>query len=357
MNWTTFKHGFVAHLPEILTGAGIILGVTSTVLAVKATPKAQKARKDNDELKAMMDESLATGITGPDEYDENGDQITTTYSEEDYKSDMRIYIGRKVVSEVKPYIPSIASGTAALVCILAAVGILKKRQAAAISLAASTASMFSTYRGRVVEDQGKEKDREYYTGVKRIKEKVEVVDAEGKEKKVTVEKDTQLDTSVGNCPFLSPYAVRITSENCRNFENMAGDPIYVAHWLETIQEMCNVHLHTDGILYLDWVLDNLGIKLDPESNPNLDKFIAHNVGWIDTDYYTDTMTKEIKTNDGDRYVDFGCWNENGELRLVRGKDGSVYLDFNVDGWINGRLPRKTPGHILEAVRNHPEIER
>lgn len=356
MSLASIKHGLKTYSPEICIGLGIVSFVVSTVMAVKAEPKARAAREENKELKEMMDESLETGITGTDEVDENGEQITTSYSEEDYKDDMKIYVGRKIVNETKPYIPAIAFGVAGAALILTGTGILKKRNAAVTALLASTTSMFETYRGRVIADQGKEKDREYYTGVKRISEKVVVTDAKGKDKEVEVEKDALLDESVGDCPFLSPYSIRITADNCSNFESLCGDPIYVGHWLETIQEMCNVHLHTEGILYLDWVIDSLGVKLD-ETNPNLNSFVAHNAGWIDTDYYKDAVTKEIKPNTGDRYVDFGCWGDDGELRLVRHKDGSVYLDFNVDGWINGRIPKKHADHILEAARKHPEIER
>lgn len=36
----TMKRGFGKHSPEILLGIGIASGITTTVLAVKATPKA-----------------------------------------------------------------------------------------------------------------------------------------------------------------------------------------------------------------------------------------------------------------------------------------------------------------------------
>ena len=239
--------------------------------------------------------------------------------------------------------------------ILTGTGILKKRNAAVTALLASTTSLFNDYRGRVIADQGKEKDREYYTGIKKIKEKV-TIDGEEGATEIEVEKEVQLDSSVGDCPLLSPYAIKVTSENCRNFERLSGDKLYVEHWLQTMQEMNNTHGHTDGIVYLDWVLDELGIKLD-ETNPSLNAFIAHNVGWIFTDYYYDACDKSVHKNEGDKYIDFGCWNDDGSLALISGKDGSVYLDFNVDGWINGRLPRKNADHLRKAIEDHPEIER
>ena len=357
MNWmTVIKHTVSAKSPEICLALGIISFAGSVVTAVHAAPKAKALREANRELKEMMDESLKTGITGTDDVDENGDQITTTYTEEDYKNDMKIYTSRKIINEVKTW--AVPGGLFALgvIFVFVSMGIMKKRNAATMALLASLTASFDKYRGRIRKDLGAEKELEYYTGMKRVKETVTVTDADGNESEVEVEKTVLLDESA-SCPFLSPYAIRITADNCHNFESLSGDPIYIGHWLETIQEMCNTHLHTDGIVYLDYVLDTLGVKIDPESNPNLNSFIAHNVGWIDTDYYMDVMTKEIRENDGDRYIDFGCWNDDGELRLVRGSAGEVYLDFNVDGWINGRVPRKRADHLRRTIEAHPEIER
>lgn len=356
MSLTNVKHTLSTYSPEICIGLGIVSFIASTVLAVRATPKAQKIKEENKELKEMMDESLATGVTGTDEVDENGDQITTSYSEEDYKDDMKIYVGRKIVNETKPYIPAIALGIAGTALILTGTGILKKRNAAVTALLASTTSMFETYRNRVVKDVGREKDHEYLTGIKKIQEEVVVTDAKGKDKKVTVEKPAYLDSSVGNIPWLSPYAIRITADNCTMFESFKGDPVYVSHWLETIQESINTHFHTEGIVYLDWVINQLGVKLD-NTNPTLNAYIAHNVGWIDTDYYYDTHRKAIFPNEGDHYVDFGCWDESGNLTLTAGPDGEVYLDFNVDGWINGRLPRKEAKFLQNQIEKYPEIEK
>lgn len=356
MSMKSFKHTVSTYSPEICIGVGIVSFIASAVMAAWATPKAQKAHQENEEIKETMDEALEKGETASDELDENGNSVMIPYSDEDYKDDMKLYIGKKIVNETKPYLPAIGFVVAGTALILTGTGILKKRNAAVTALLASTTSMFETYRGRVIADQGKDKDREYYTGVKKITEKVVVTDAKGKDKTVEVEKSV-LDESTDGCPLLSPYAVKITAENCRNFESLCGDPVYVGHWLETNQSMMNTHLHTDGILYLDWVLEQMGITLDPELNPTLNSVIAHNVGWIDTDYYYDPINKIVSENQGDRYVDFGCWNDDGSLSLIRGADGAVYLDFNVDGWINGRIPKKSPNHILTAVRQYPEIER
>ena len=357
MSFNSFKQTISAKSPELCIAAGIIGFVVTTVLAVKATPKAMKAREEVEEIKETIDEAHKSGETASDELDENGNSKMVPYTEEDYHNDMKLYIGKKIVYETKPYILPAFTGAASIALILLGFGILKKRHAAALSLLATTKALFSDYRSRVRADVGNEKDREYLTGIKTTKETVTVVDAEGNESEVEVEKTTQLDSSIGNCPWLSPYAVKLTADNCTQFKRLSGDKIYVAHWLETIQEMCNNHLHTEGIVYLDWVLEQLGVSLDPETNPAIDTFIAHNVGWIDTDFFYDSYLKGTFTNSGDRFVDFGCWDDQGELTITRGKDGEVYLDFNVDGWINGRIPKKHASFVHDQVEKYPEIEK
>lgn len=355
MSMTKVKHTVSAYAPEIFVGLGLVCWVASSIFSAKAAPKAQKAKKEVDDIKDTMDEALEAGETASDDLDENGNSIMVPYTEEDYKSDMKLYIGKKIVYQTKPYLPSIGFGVAGTIMILTGFGILKKRHAAALSLLATTTSLFQDYRSRVISDLGKEKDREYLTGAKTVKQMTTVIDENGNETEVEQEMSV-LDSSIGNCPWLSPYAIKITAENCTQFKSFAGDPIYVAHWLETLQSMLNTHLHTHGVVYLDDVLEQLGIKLD-DTNPTLNGYIAHNVGWIDTDYYYETTAKKILQNYGDRYIDFGCWNDNGELRLTSGKDGEVYLDFNVDGWINGRIPKKHKGYLQDQIDQHPEIEK
>lgn len=356
MSVSKIKHTLSTYSPEIAIGLGIVSFVASAIFAAKATPKAQKAKEENEEIKETMDEALEKGETASDDLDENGNSIMIPYSEEDYKEDMKLYIGKKIVNETKPYLPAIGLGIAGTVLILTGTGILKKRNAALTSLLATTTTLFSDYRSRVISDQGKAKDHEYLTGIKTIQEEVVVTNADGKDEKVTVEKSAYLDSSVGNIPWLSPYAVKITATNCIQFESFKGDPIYVGHWLETVQEMVNTRLHTNGVLYLDEVFNQLGIKLD-EENSAINPYIAHNVGWIDTDFYYDTARKETCPNEGDRYIDFGCWDDQGNLTLTTGPNGEVYLDFNVDGWINGRIPRKHAGYLQDQIEKHPEIEK
>lgn len=356
MSMTKIKHTLSAYSPEICVGLGLVCWVASAIFSAKAAPKARKAKEETDEIKEIMDEALETGETASDDLDENGNSIMVPYTEEDYKSDMKLLVGKKIVCQTKPYLPAIGFGIAGTVGILTGFGILKKRHAATLSLLATTTTLFQDYRTRVINDLGKEKDHQYLTGISTTKEKVVVTDAKGKDKKVEVEKINQLDSSVGDIPWLSPYAIKITKDNCSQFESFKGDPIYVAHWLEVTQEMCNTHLHTDGVLYLDWILEQLGVRLD-ETNPSLNSYIAHNVGWIDTDFYYDAARKQTFTNEGDRYVDFGCWDDEGKLTLTVGKDGAVYLDFNVDGWINGRIPKKHAGYIQQQVEKYPEIEK
>ncbi len=77
-------------------------------------------------------------------------------------------------------------------------------------------------------------------------------------------------------------------------------------------------------------------------NPN----IIRNIGWLDT-----------KTEGQDRCVNLGCWDEEGNLNYIPGT--CIILDLNCDGWIMGKLPvrPKSGQELVEACREHPEIEK
>ena len=90
MSLTKVKHTLSTYSPEICIGLGIVSFIASAVMAAKATPKAQKAKAENEEIKETMDEALEKGETASDELDENGNSVMIPYSEEDYNEDMKL---------------------------------------------------------------------------------------------------------------------------------------------------------------------------------------------------------------------------------------------------------------------------
>lgn len=121
------------HSPEILTGLGISGMLVSTVLAVKATPKALELIND---AKHDYDEENKSFI----EYDlSKKDIIKLTW---------------------KCYIPSAVTGTVSILCLIGASNINNKRNAALTALYTVSTETLKEYRKNIVSEFGDEKERE-----------------------------------------------------------------------------------------------------------------------------------------------------------------------------------------------------
>lgn len=120
------KNEIVKHGPEISTGVGIALGITTTILAVKATPKAVQLLEERKEEEGI----------------ENLPPI------------------EMVKTVWKCYIPALATGTLSITCLILASTTNKKRQAALAAAYALSETTLKEYREKVVETVGEEKEKE-----------------------------------------------------------------------------------------------------------------------------------------------------------------------------------------------------
>lgn len=140
------------HSPDILTGLGIAGMVTTTVLAVKATPKAlslieaKKREEDLDDLTAM-------------------ETIKTTW---------------------KCYIPAVATGTFSAACLIGANSVNARRNAALAAAYKLSETALTEYREKVVETIGEKKE-------KTVRDKV----AKSKIEKKPVDKNNIVITNSG----------------------------------------------------------------------------------------------------------------------------------------------------------------
>ena len=125
-NFIKTTKGYVAkHSPEILTGIGVAGMITSTVLAVKATPRAL----------LLLDVA---------EHDK-GERLTPIET---------------VKAAWKPYIPAVVMGLASTACIIGASAVNTKRNAALATAYALSEKTLLTYRDKVVETLGEKKEKE-----------------------------------------------------------------------------------------------------------------------------------------------------------------------------------------------------
>lgn len=154
------------HSPALLTGIGIAGMVTTTVLAVKATPKAMKlidAKKK--ELNLEEDEKLTVVET-----------VKTTW---------------------KCYIPAAITGVTAGACLIGANSVNTKRNAALAAAYNLSASALTEYKEKAVEVVGEKKERE-------IREKI----AESKLEQNPVNPSTIVMTNKGTTRFMDSITKR-----------------------------------------------------------------------------------------------------------------------------------------------------
>lgn len=276
--------------PEILMGVGIAGIIGSTVLACKATLKL-------DEVVYKAKNTLETiDRTAEDEFYED------IYSEEDKVRDKTLVYVQTAAEVGKLYAPAIGLGAFSVGCLIGSHNIMKKRNLAVVAAYKAAEESFASYRKRVVEEFGAEKDKEYRFGLVRKEEMVTETDDKGKTKKVKKVVET-LDPN-----HVSQYA-RFFDDGCTNWSKT---PEYNMIFLKAQQNYANDLLISRGHLFLNEVYDMLGI---PRSQAGAV------VGWV-------------LNEDNDNFVDFGIYSDNEQTRdFVNGYERSILLDFNVDGVI------------------------
>jgi hypothetical protein len=270
--------------PTILFVGGVVGTVGSVVLASTATLKL-------DDLVTNTQDDLAK-IKAYEHED---------YSDTDRVRDKTIVLTRAAVDITKLYGPSFVLLGASIAMLAGSHNILNKRNAALTAAYAALDKAYKEYRDRVREDLGDEADRKFLHGVKR--EKVTETDEHGK--KTQVEKDVPSTTNGKG------YA-RLFNEYNPNYSPL---PEYNFMFLRTAQNMANDKLRSKGYLFLNDVLDILGMERIPDGQL---------VGWM----------ADAERFGGDGFVDFGIFDEQDSLRIhefIMNRENELLLDFNVDG--------------------------
>lgn len=151
------------HSPEILTGIGIAGMITTTVLAVRATPKALELleEKKNED---WVDELSPLEV------------VKTTW---------------------RPYVPAAVTGVASVACLIGASSVNAKRNAALATAYKLSETALTEYREKVIETIGEKKE-------KTVRDKV----AEERVKKNPVSKSEVVVTNNGTTLCFDPISAR-----------------------------------------------------------------------------------------------------------------------------------------------------
>jgi hypothetical protein len=290
------------HSPTILFGAGVVSMVGSTVLACRATLKL-------DEVLAEVEEDKSKAIRAKNKVAAGEVPEGVTYTEQEFKRDNTIILARGMGNVIKLYAPSLILGGVGIACLTKSHKILQDRNMALTAAYVAVDKAFQTYRDRVVERYGEDTDRELRYG----SEEVDIIDEETGKVVSTVRVEPGLP---------SGYARWFDEENT----NWSAPPMDEYNWLflRNQQNWANDMLRARGHLFLNEVYSMVGMAHTSAGSI---------VGWI----------YERNNPNGDNFVDFGCWGkDDGQpLDFFNGREGSILLDFNVDGPIWNLIDERT----------------
>lgn len=294
---TAFAHRGILKLqkisPELTLVGGIACGVAAIITGCVASRKVDQIIKDThdeiDDIQKEMDDARA----------QNNDELV-----KELKSDtIHCYVkfGGRLA---KLYGPTTFLGMASIGLILASHGILNKRYLGTAAAYKALDEAFKGYRERVAEAMGLDAEKFLFSGQKvekNVKEELE---------------DGSFDVKKGNSLVIkkhsnTPYEFDFNAFTAPT--SWSQDVNYINVFLKAQQNYANDLLKAQGHLFLNEVLDMLGLQRTPEGQV---------VGWM------------LK-GDGDGFVDFGM--QYGYLKDFDTDTDlckkNVHLNFNVDGLI------------------------
>lgn len=282
--------------PEIFLIGGVVSIVGGTILACRATMKAE-------EVLAVHEDEVSTIAKAEEIGSADGN---TKYTDEDAKRDYAVAYFRNVGRFAKLYAPSamLIGGGIAMIC--ASHGIMRKRNAAITAAYNAVNTMFSQYRSRVIKEEGPLVDRHYLTG----RDYVLVDDPDNPGSKLVEEKPSDKEVE-GLSPDKNVYT-KCFDESSRLWKK---DPHYNLTTLRCVQAELNFKLQREGHLFLNDVYEALDIPLTPAGQI---------VGWM-----------RPKNGEPDVTVDLGIYDLDDERKraFVNGYERCIWICPNVQGVI------------------------
>lgn len=278
--------------PTIFFAAGVVGVVGSTVLACKATLKLEEVLDE-----AEVSRNLANDLVSPN------------YSDRDRQTDLVKIKVRTVGKIAKLYSPAIVVGGISIAALTGSHVTLTRRNTAIMAAYSALDKGFKEYRDRVREELGDEKDLEFRHG---SETRVETV--EGKKGSETVEYKAAP-------PGVPSIYARFFDDSSRNWSRSPENNMF---FLNCQQNYLNDRLRSRGHVFLNEVYDALGMKRTTAGQV---------VGWI-------------ISKDGDNFIDFGVYDGEKERNraFVNGEEGSILLDFNVDGVVYDLIEEGRDGY-------------
>lgn len=274
------------HVPEILLGVGVLTSAGATVLACKATLKAQptleKAKNELDEIHAA----------------DNDPRVSyAEYPKEQVKKDItRVYVNT-AKELTKTYLPSAALWSVSMACMVGSHAITKRQLSTLMAAYTALGNSFREYRRRIEENLSDENAADL--GYAEKTEEGHFIQLEDK-----------------------PSYVFIFDKNNPYWKDNVE---YNLMFLKGAQRYLDLNLKRDHFVFVNDALKELGFECI--SSGQLD-------GWL---YDLDRPEAY-----GDGYISFGLYNKDGSETEVlaaykAGKIDYLPIKLNVDGTIYDRI--------------------
>lgn len=276
--------------PELLIGGGVALIVVSTVLACKATKKAQEYTESAAEKMENLKE----------------DHDNLLISDNEYKRE-RMKVQAELAGHlVGNYTIAAAVGMTGIAMIFTSHGIMKKRNGTLLAAYNALDAAFQKYRDRVRADEdGINKDQKYMFGDSYPRENDDGLDSD----QITAINKEGITLANQNGPY-GPYCFEFSKFTSNHWEPHAFSNL---NTIRQAEEWGNGQLRFFGHLFLNDILKYVG--LDPVPWGQL-------VGWIRGANNGDNKVRILATEDEDRLMmDTEGWKK------------PIFLDFNCDGVI------------------------
>ena len=287
--------------PELLLAGGVICIIGGTVMACRATKKATEVLEEHNQ---NLDD-----IQEREELANDPDEELEPYTDGEKKHD-KIQIYTHTAGElVKAYAPSVAVIGLGVALIFTSHGIMRKRNATLIAAYNVLDASFRKYRGRVAEEYGEEKDREFCLGARKQDVNYIETDEEGNGRQVKDKGYVFGDPA-------SPYVFKFNKYTSIFWDS---NPLSNLNTLRSAENWATCELRIKKHLFLNDVLEYLG--MDPVPHGQL-------VGWL--------YNRDADSNNGDNFVDFGLCDGYSYDEIMCDQDTlkkSIRLNFNCQGEI------------------------
>lgn len=289
--------------PTIMIVGAAIGGVTATVLACKATIKAQDILTEHN---AQVESIHTTKKQSEGE----------TYTEKDYKSDITTTYVQTGLKLAKVYAPAVTLGAVSLGCMFGSHHIMSKRNASLTAAYIALDKAFEEYKSRVSGRFGSRVQEELEHNIKAVELESKSTNEQGMEETIKEYKDIAMQHT-------SPYTC-IFDETVDTWQ---PDNMLNRNYLFLMEQAANKRLRIQGHLFLNDVLASLGTH----GGVTMKTPEGQIVGWI---YDPNNPTRQS-------HVDFGVTNyvEGDEAlnSFINGGERSVMLRFNCDGPIIDKI--------------------